>query len=89
MAIPANVPDDLIARPSRFPANWDAKPAPDSTKTFGDRFLAAGKFPVMRVPSVTVRGEFCFLLNPTHPEFAEIAIGQPESFVFDGRAIEE
>ena len=88
VAIPANVPDDLIARPSRFPANWDAKPAPDSTKAFGDRFLAAGKFPAMRVPSVTVRGEFCFLLNPAHPEFAEIAIGKPEPFAFDGRTVE-
>lgn len=89
VAIPADIPDELIARPSRFPADWDAQPATDSTKAFGDRFLLSGTFPVLRVPSVTVRGEFCFLLNPTHPKFAEIGIGRPEPFVFDGRAIEE
>ena len=87
VAIPANVPDDLIVRPSRFPADWDAKPPPDSTRAFGDRFLTLAKFPVIRVPSVTVRGEFCFLLNPAHPDFAEIAIGKPEPFAFDGRVV--
>jgi len=52
-----------------------------------DRFLTLAKFPVTRVPSVTVRGEYCFLLNPAHPDFAEIVIGKPESFAFDGRAV--
>ena len=87
VAIPATVPDDLIARPTKFPPDWEAKPAPESTKRFGDRFLAAGKFPVLRVPSVTVKGEYCFVLNPMHPAFAEIQLGKPEPFAFDGRAV--
>ena len=87
VAIPAHVPDDLIVRPTRFPSDWDAKPAPESTRKFGDRFLALARFPVMRVPSAIVRGEFCFLLNPVHPDFAEVEIGKPEPFAFDGRAV--
>jgi RES domain-containing protein len=43
----------------------------------------------MRVPSAIVKGEFCFLLNPVHPDFAEVEIGKPEPFAFDGRAVAE
>ena len=87
VAIPVEVPDGLIVRPARFPADWAQTPTPDSTRKFGDHFLLSGKAPVLRVPSVTVKGEFCFLLNPEHPEFKALTIGKPEAFVFDGRAI--
>ena len=88
VAIPIEVPDDLIVRPTRFPADWDSKPAPDSTRAFGDRFLLTGKLPVMRVPSVTVRGEFCYVINPEHPAFGELSIGTPEPFTFDGGVVD-
>lgn len=87
VAIPADVPDDRILRPNRFPADWNALPAPESTRRLGDRFLAAAEFPVLQVPSVTVRGEFCFVLNPLHADFPRIVVGKPEPFSFDGRTL--
>jgi RES domain-containing protein len=39
----------------------------------------------LRVPSSVVLGEFNYLLNPAHPDFARITIARPESFDFDSR----
>jgi RES domain-containing protein len=39
----------------------------------------------LRVPSVIVPGEFNYLLNPAHPQFASVKIGKSEPFLFDPR----
>jgi RES domain-containing protein len=88
VAIPVDVPEALIAQPARFPPGWDVTPAPRATRVFGDRHLASPRSPVFRVPSVVVRGEWCFVLNPEHPRFPEIKVGRAEAFSFDERVIE-
>jgi RES domain-containing protein len=40
---------------------------------------------VLRVPSVVTAGEFNFILNPRHPDFARLKLGLPEPFAFDAR----
>jgi len=87
VVIPVEVPDDLITHPARYPGDWSAKPAPRSTRDFGDRMLSKPGFPVLRVPSAVVQGEFCFVLNPAHPRFAELQIGGAETFSFDERVL--
>lgn len=86
VAIPVDIPDALVQRPTRFPRQWNVVPAPAATRVFGDRALG-GKFPALRVPSAVVAEEFCVVLNPAHPRFAEIKIGEPESFSFDERVV--
>lgn len=54
---------------------------------FGARQLEDPDFPVFRVPSAVVRGEFCFVLNPDHPHFVALVIGRPIPFPFDDRAL--
>jgi RES domain-containing protein len=85
VAIPVAIPEHLVYHPTRFPVDWDHTPTPDSTRSFGDRFLVGGKYPAMKVPSVAVKGEFCFLLNPLHEYFAALEIGKAEAFRFDSR----
>lgn len=87
VAIPVEIPEALIHAPSQFPADWRRIPPGASTRRFGDRFLAAMKFPAMRVPSAVIIGEFNALLNPGHPRFGELVIGKPEPFRFDSRIV--
>lgn len=87
VAIPVTIRDDLIERLRSLPDDWDRKPPSDVTRQIGDKFLASGKVPVLAVPSATVKGELCFLLNPAHADFAKLQIREPEPFVFDGRAL--
>jgi RES domain-containing protein len=42
---------------------------------------------VLELPSVIIRGEPNYLLNPAHPDFRKIVIGKPEPFSFDPRLL--
>jgi RES domain-containing protein len=71
--------------PVELPANWRDHPPPPETKAIGDRWVAGGGRLVLRVPSVVVPNEFNYVLNPSHPAFADISIGEPMPFPFDPR----
>ena len=85
VAIAVEVPEKLITRPARFPPDWRAVPPPLSTRHWGDRFVVERRYPVVRVPSAVVLGEFNYLLNPLHPDFPALQIGKPVPFSFDAR----
>jgi len=79
--------EDLVAAvdPLALPTNWRDHPPPPETKAIGDRWVAEGSSLVLRVPSVIVPNEFNYILNPAHPAFADITIGDPIPFPFDPR----
>jgi RES domain-containing protein len=83
--VPAEVPADLIERPARFPANWRQYPHPPTTQAVGAEWARTLRSVGLRVPSVVVPGEFNYLLNPRHPQFAHVKVGRPEPYVFDPR----
>lgn len=83
--ISASIPLDLIERPARVPDNWRDTPYRPETQVFGATWVRAARSAALRVPSTVVLGEFNYLLNPAHPDFAQITVGKPESFDFDGR----
>jgi RES domain-containing protein len=83
--VSAGVPGNLLERPASFPVNWRDFPAPAATRRFGDDWADGGSSAALRVPSAVVPGEFNYLLNPLHPEFARITRGRPEPFAFDSR----
>lgn len=68
-----------------LPASWRDHPPPPETRAIGDRWVAEGNSAVLRVPSVVVPSEFNYILNPLHPAFADIRIGDPMFFPFDLR----
>jgi RES domain-containing protein len=69
----------------QLPKRWRARTIPAECQVFGDRWIREGRSAVLRVPSVIIRSEFNFLINPAHPDFARIKVGKPRSFRFDRR----
>jgi RES domain-containing protein len=70
---------------SSLPKNWKTYPAPMRLRAVGDAWVSSGKSAVLRVPSVLVPSESNFLLNPHHPEYTNLAVGEPLRFSFDPR----
>jgi len=85
VAIPAEIPDELISDPPKLPPTWRAQPPPTETKSLGSAWLRSGASCVLRVPSVLIPVENNYVLDPTHPDFTSITIGDPEVFSFDPR----
>ncbi|PSF35820.1 hypothetical protein C7H19_15460 [Aphanothece hegewaldii CCALA 016] len=68
-----------------LPANWRDYPAPSILADLGDKWIRENRTAVLFVPSVVIPIEENVLLNPEHPEFSLIEIGQPMPFSFDLR----
>ena len=85
--IPATFNESLVSLvdPSRLPEGWQRYPAPGGLARIGARWLAAGKTPVLRVPSAIVPREWNYLLNPSHPRFSSIRIGRTLPLRIDPR----
>jgi RES domain-containing protein len=79
VAIPVSFDSALVTRPPRddLPATWRALPIPVEVQRIGDDWLESGRSSVLEVPSVIVPHESNFILDPTHPDFESVAIGQP------------
>jgi len=73
--------------PRNLPHNWRTKPPPPGTQKVGDLWIKSAQTAVLALPSVIIPGEFNFLLNPAHPDFAKVVRGKPETFVFDPRLL--
>lgn len=85
--IPVRIDEPLVEIADALPDDWRQLPAPPSTREFGSRWVAQSRSVVLRVPSAIVCGEFNYLLNPRHPEFIRLEIGDPQPFSFDTRLI--
>jgi RES domain-containing protein len=87
LAIPVSIPQHLMLRIqlADLPGNWAAYPAPIETRHFGDAWALERKSPVLEVPSAVIPSESNFLLNPEHPNFPDLIIGNPMNFKFDPR----
>lgn len=84
--IPADIDDELLATltPDELPANWRRYPAPGSSQEIGDAWIEGSSSVGLAVPSVVVPGDNV-LLNPKHPDFDEVEIGDPIDWDFDPR----
>lgn len=70
---------------AQLPQDWNVFPHRPATQAIGDAFIAANKFCVLQVPSAVTPGDTNWLINPHHPEFANIQIIQVDDFMFDNR----
>jgi RES domain-containing protein len=87
VAIPIKFSDALVEKVSALPAEWTEEPPPSATKDIGDIWVKDARSAVLELPSVIIPGEPNYLLNPEHPEFKKIAIGEPVPFCFDPRLL--
>jgi RES domain-containing protein len=85
VTFPVRIPPHLVSAPETLPRDWRAEPPPRQTKDLGTAWVAAGTSCVLEMPSVVVPQERNFMLNPGHPDFQQIEIGDPEPFSLDPR----
>jgi len=81
-------PESLVSDVDAPPPNWQQGRAPDETRAIGDAWLAGGETLLLRVPSVVIPEEHNYLLNPQHPGFGEVGIGEATPFSFDPRLLD-
>ena len=93
---PDVLPDDLVfaevgfdashvERVARLPPGWDDEGSPQAA-TFGDSWLRERRSLVLEVPSVIVRTEVNYVINPRHPDFSSLTISATlDDFAFDER----
>lgn len=72
---------------ARLPDGWRAYPAPPELQLIGDEWVESGGSVVLEVPSAVMEQEKNYLINPAHPAFASVAIGEPAPFEFDERLL--
>ena len=68
-----------------LPENWSAAIAPTALRRFGDVWARERVSAVLRVPSAVTLVEFNYLLNPGHPDFRSIDIGDARPLHMDLR----
>jgi RES domain-containing protein len=85
--LPIEIPDNLIEVMPELPEGWDEIPYSPSARLAGDRWIKSGASLALRVPSAVLPAESNVLINPAHPQFGLIRLGEPESRVFDGRLL--
>ena len=88
VAIPVDIHEDIATESvelGTLPPDWRLFPAPPTLAAIGDQWFRASRTAVLSVPSGVIPHERNFALNPTHREFAQLAIGRPEPFSFDPR----
>ena len=84
--LPADMAQTRIDAP-QLPDDWRTLSARGVLQAVGEAWLQAAATAVLSVPSAVVPAERNYLLNPRHPDFARIRIGQPQSLQTDTRLL--
>ncbi|WP_018990058.1 RES family NAD+ phosphorylase [Aromatoleum toluclasticum] len=88
VAIPAKIPSGLrIDRVvvDELPGDWRSPAARQHLQDLGSDWAKRNSAAVLAVPSALIPSETNYLLNPLHPSFARIAIGEAQEFITDLR----
>jgi RES domain-containing protein len=86
--VPVDIPDDVlpeVLQIGQLPKNWFDFPAPPECHAAGDSWLQRGATVALVVPSAVARIERNVLLNPAHPDFAHLIVGNVEAVAIDNR----
>ncbi|KJS30697.1 MAG: hypothetical protein VR64_14720 [Desulfatitalea sp. BRH_c12] len=76
----------VIAWPEEtLPAHWSILPVADQTQKMGKIWIDEKQSMVLQVPSSIVPQEKNFVLNPLHPDFADLKTGKAQSLYIDPR----
>lgn len=87
LVIPARFQNRHLKRldGENLPQDWDAHPPSTPAQTLGDRWVEDHPSLVLEVPSVIVPLETNYLINPAHPAFEQIEVGDPLELPLDAR----
>ena len=70
-----------------LPQDWRDEPPPPSSKEIGDLWVKQARSAVLELPSVIIPSESNYLINPAHPDFKKMVVGEPQPFSFDPRLL--
>jgi RES domain-containing protein len=86
--IPAHLPENIsletLAK-DELPGDWRTHAGREALQTLGGEWLRQSRSCVLAVPSAVIPAELNFLINPLHPDFKYISLGEPESLNTDMR----
>ncbi len=89
-----SAPDDSsIETIVDLPEGWENYPYPDETAEIGSRWIVACRTLLLRVPSAITSGvnqdlwQYNVLMNPNHPEFANVKIERIQPWRPDSRLL--
>lgn len=84
--LPADLPETRI-EVDQLPEDWRTIDARDVLQALGLAWLEGGQTAVLNVPSAVVPAERNLLINPRHPDFSRIVIGEAQSLQTDTRLL--
>ena len=76
-----------VMGPDLLPDDWRSNPPQHSLKKIGDEWIRSGRSCVLQVPSIVIRHERNYLLNPAHGDFSQIEIGGLTTLDTDDRLL--
>jgi len=82
------IPDELKVlslAAEDLPIGWDSKPPQQLTQLLGDRFVRECAAAILKVPSAIVPEEHNYLINPLHPDIAQLEVLGTSRLVLDER----
>lgn len=90
-AIPVQVPEKMIETidTAALPSDWNTPLPQPATLLTGNNWLRNQASPALQVPSAIVPIESNILLNPAHPDFQSLEIGEPIALPVDPRVIDK
>ncbi len=90
-AISIQVPEEKITAidPSTLPPGWNEPVPHPATQLTGNHWIRSQSTPVLKVPSAIVPAESNFLLNPAHPDFQSLEIGEAVDLPLDTRVLDK
>jgi RES domain-containing protein len=86
--IPAFLPEAVSIETlggNALPKNWRTHAAREALQSMGSEWLRQLRSCVLAVPSSVMPAELNFLINPLHPDFKHVALGDPEMLETDMR----
>jgi RES domain-containing protein len=81
-----NLRIEVVAATS-LPRGWRNTPSLAALAALGDAWVRERRSAILVVPSVVVPSEHNILINPNHPDAANITYQAPSSFSFDPRLL--
>lgn len=86
--IPAQLPENISLETlatDDLPEDWRTHAGRETLQTLGGEWLRQSRSCVLAVPSAVIPAELNFLINPLHPDFKHITLGEPETLNTDMR----
>lgn len=85
VVVTATVPAGSIVQAEGLPPKWRERPYRDEVRHYGDRWLASGEALALELPSVLCEVEHNVLINPRHPDAAQLKIRAVDPLHVDPR----